>query len=142
MKALAERAVACKKWRWMAGMVVHIPACGSSPERKGTLVEERGFPGHSCYVGGVGLCSVPPKSLPDLSGPATLGCLRELVREVWGDPHIYTVQGAERRWYICRLGEDFELTLRKSGYFASSMEEELSFSTEVEALVGALEVAP
>lgn len=27
--------------------------------------------------------------LPDLTDPATLGCLLHLVREVWGDPTIY-----------------------------------------------------
>ena len=52
MVALAERAIACKGWRWLPGMRI-INAGYRGIER------------------------------PDLSDPATLGCLVALVREAW-----------------------------------------------------------
>jgi hypothetical protein len=50
LEDLGRRAVACKHWRWMDGMVTF------------------GFVG---------------EDVPDLSDPATLGCLLALVREAW-----------------------------------------------------------
>ena len=72
MIELAKRAVACKGWRWMPGMLA-VPTEGmvTAPLR---LMDDRDWP-HD-----LGL------RLPDLTDPATLGCLLALVREAWGAP--------------------------------------------------------
>lgn len=81
MIELARRASACPKWRWMPGMrtlgnmrVIHDPA--RWPDRPCALRE------------GGWIDTAPPRplgdDLPDLTDPATLGCLLALVREAWG----------------------------------------------------------
>ena len=92
MIALGRRAVACKGWRWMQGMLSYL--AGS-------------------------------RELPDLSDPATLGCLLALVREAWGDSKTCARPDLEDDvWYV----------VTRSG---------LAFAaTEAEALVAALESAP
>jgi hypothetical protein len=64
MIALARRAVACPKWRWMPGMKLTA----------GLRLSESLVP------------FTFPVDLPDLNDPATLGCLLALVREAWGEP--------------------------------------------------------
>lgn len=70
---LAERAVACKHWRWVAGMQ-------SSHGAR--------YLGGDCWVdkgaGGVVYADANDGELPDLDDPATLGCLLALVREAHG----------------------------------------------------------
>jgi hypothetical protein len=67
-------------------------------------------------------------SLPDLSDPATLGCLLALVREAWGAGSYLLPDGG---WYVkgARLkgGDTINLGIRAT--------------TEAEALVAALEAA-
>ena len=65
---LAHRAVACKQWRWMPGMRVIVPS-----KRKGNT---------GCFfrVNEFEWCSAEG-DLPDLSDPATRGCLLAIVRE-------------------------------------------------------------
>jgi len=60
LEALARRAVACKGWRWMPGMADHW----GQRLREGHWVD-------------------PAAALPDLTDPATLGCLLALVREAF-----------------------------------------------------------
>ena len=62
--ALARRAVACKGWRWMPGMRWR------TEDDRGRLDDFQPE-----YMGR------PPDALPDLTDPATLGCLLALVRE-------------------------------------------------------------
>lgn len=68
---LAKRAVACKRWRWMPGMLAIVGV-----ERQRVLSDK--LPAY-------------PDWLPDLNDPATLGCLEQLVCDahgvqVWLDP--------------------------------------------------------
>ena len=109
MVELARRAVACKGWRWMAGMRRVWPFLVREPISQGTV--------WSCLASGEDRArgyiermpserveddplSLEPSEkwddatdqwmadIPDLTDPATLGCLLALVREAWGDPSI------------------------------------------------------
>jgi hypothetical protein len=107
LEALARRAVACKRWRWMPGMLYKQRRCGVRPEAATAPIIQGG-------------------GLPDLTDPATLGCLLALVREAWGGPTL-------------GLWCDFVKTI----WIVGDYEGELATApTEAEALVAALEVAP
>jgi hypothetical protein len=107
---LARRAVACKAWRWMPGMRWW------SDDDHGRLDDFQPE-----YMGR------PADALPDLTDPATVGCLLALVRKAWGDP------------YLCCVG-DRETGWRLDGYAA--VEDFHSYRSEAETLVRALEAAP
>ena len=124
MIALSRRAVACKGWRWMPGMrAVRV----EEPPFVSEGFDASKMLGRTCRVYEVSESgSVRGSSdtfrttstayAPDLTDAATLGCLLALVREAWGDPTLCT-RFADGVW--------------NGGY-----------STEAEALVGALEATP
>lgn len=66
---LAQRAVACKGWRWMPGMQLN----------NGYRLRNGGFTPLGDEYGWS----------PDLTDPCTLGGLLALVREAWDDPHLH-----------------------------------------------------
>lgn len=68
---------------------------------------------------------------PDLSDPATLGCLLALVREAWGERSLCCVKDlAGAGWWAVGIWDDaFAIRVRWA-------------TTEAEALVAALEAAP
>lgn len=122
---LGRRAVACKGWRWMPGMLdgihkdrvfeleygeVYLSGCGPDGDRQSFLPDD-------CYA------------WPDLRDPATLGCLLAMVREAWNEPTICTdasrACGSEA-WTCHLLTDDYPSWQ----------------GTEAEALVAALEAAP
>lgn len=76
LQELGRRMVACKHWRWMDGMLVLRYAPGKLDDMK---VEGRANKHRSQEYELWG-------SIPDLSDPATLGCLLALVRESWKMP--------------------------------------------------------
>jgi len=70
-------------------------------------------------------------SLPDLTDPATMGCLLALVREAWGDDEAYAIpwNDEDGGWTLCVGEEDRSVNVSEG-------------DTEAEALVFALEDAP
>ncbi len=113
---LARRAVACKRWRWMPGM---LTIDGDRMSDRDIDVDVR-----------IGLYD---GALPDLDDPATLGCLLALVREAWGDVRIVCEWHARERGSI--------VTGAVTSGTRGAM---LPFTGghEAEALVAALEAAP
>lgn len=87
MQELAKRAVACDHWRWMPGMLT----------LEGYRLDNDGWGWHA---GG----------LPDLTDPATVGCLLALVRSAWNLPSVCVVQWPEQNKWIFpfRLAPGFE----------------------------------
>lgn len=85
---LGRRAVACKGWRWMPGMLADLTTPEYKPARV-LSVQSGGYEPPMLEIAwswddGDG---VHPRGwLPDLTDPATLGCLLALVREAWGCP--------------------------------------------------------
>ena len=121
LKTLSRRAVACPRWRWMPGMLSDKGLRVTRCDRDGYVV---GYYEDLSYI-----AECVQGSLPDLSDPATLGCLLALVREAWGRGVYLLPDGG---WYVkgARLQDDATINLG------------ICATTEVEALVAALEVAP
>ena len=118
--AHARRAVACKGWRWMSGMATDE---GHRVVLVDTDVVWMVYEGEGkCKPGCV------EDFLPDLTDPATVGCLLALVREAWIAPTVYA-RPTKTTWIVMRgSGKGFG---KVSGA-----------GSEAEALVLALEGAP
>jgi hypothetical protein len=139
--ALARRAVACKGWWWMPGMLAigvgWIGAARICEVTDGTpeLWEYRGYMRGPCTSHCRGdetpWAESHSEPLPDLSDPATLGCLLALVRQAWGYPRAHVAEmftpGAGWLAYTNHAGD------RDHRFYGA---------TEAEALVSALEAAP
>lgn len=82
----ARRAVACKGWRWMPGMRWIDQGSGT----EGRIEDDEDAATWT---------SLPEGELPDLSEPATLGCLLALVREAWGDVQITMTYSPCNGWW-------------------------------------------
>jgi hypothetical protein len=115
---LGRRAVACKHWRWMPGMLLlpHVDGC--------ECCEDRNFPRRAARLPAVFTTDI---DVPDLSDPATLGCLLHLVREAW------EVERAVVWWNEHDQGWVADVRPRNFVFVRDS---------EAHALVAALETAP
>ena len=115
---LARRAVACKGWRWVEGMAV-----AKDGRRIRVCVDSLGktyFPGRHRFE----------DLTPDLTDPATLGCLLALVREAWKSPVAQASPSLpDGHLWTCYINDEAE-----DRFFREN--------TEAEALVAALEAAP
>lgn len=124
LDAIARRAVVCPRWRWMPGMLA---------VSRGRIIDSDSDGYTVAYIRGGTVYVVAPDDTPDLSDPATLGCLLALVREAWDDPRLSTYPirmiGCAPWWNV---GVPWETD---GAFFATA-------STEAEALVAALEAAP
>ena len=123
MSDLARRAVACPRWRWMRGMV----AVEIGDTAHGTVLRVRGD--RLDVYSGTGNLEAWDNAwfasdcVPDLSEPATIGCLLALVREAHS-----SLQSTE---YV---GDGDPVNPWRWGSFRGR--------SEAEALVNALEGAP
>lgn len=115
IEALGRRAIACKHWRWMPGM---------------EAVREGRVDSRSIDIE----LWIYDSDIPDLSDPATLGCLLALVREAWGDGWEIAIEvnSHDRRTMGCSLR-----MLRADG-----TRHMFGGFTLCEVLVAALEAAP
>ena len=127
LEELARRAVACKRWRWMDGML----------SDKGLRVTENDPDGYVAgyYDGCSYIANCTKGSLPDLSDPATLGCLLALVREAWGNEASVSLN-ISSFWAVGGA------KIQKGKSAGHTINLGIWKLTEVEALVAALEVAP
>lgn len=121
---LARRAVACPGWRWMPGMRdmggnIYLGQYANHHDRHGWCGFDRGQ-----WIWGV-----DDFGLPDLTDPATLGCLTYLVRSAWAKRMI--------------LGVCVETCPESSAWWTTVPElYGQAFGTEASALVSALEAVP
>ena len=142
LEDLGRRAVACKHWRWMPGMLASDPGGNThrviwhdEGEKYAQTVLRDYDDAHvesSVPVDGV---------IPDLSDPATLGCLLHLVREAWPDEwhkHVVPMWNGRDGWAVGCIGADRNLILLATpdGMFVGLG------NSEAGALVSALEGAP
>jgi hypothetical protein len=117
LEALGTRAVACQGWQWMPGM---LGLSNHSSDRSIWIrvVDPPSDDTSECW--------------PDLSDPATLGCLLALVREAWSIPSLYV--------RLNPYGTD-KVQLTWSGPGSTTVLALANAETEAEALVKALEAA-
>ena len=119
--ALARRAIACPRWRWMPGMVTTYGQRIARVDADGyTVAYQRG--GH--------LQTVEADALPNITDPATMGCLLALVREAYNDSFAH-VEYELGEWIVWATPEG------RRGKYSMSVRK-----TEADALVAALEAAP
>jgi hypothetical protein len=121
---LAKRALACRGWRWMPGM-------STSNGGRVFAVDVDG----SCQLD-FGAEEVPfwctpetmSKMTPEVTDPATVGCLLALAREVWSDPYLCAVGDPDTGWRVDAV--------------TAQVQDLHGYRIEAEALVAALEAAP
>lgn len=122
---LGRRAVACKHFRWLPGMLMLDEGWGIrylwSDDTWHHGVARDGQSWVRMLHGRL--------FVPDLSDPATLGCLLHLVREVYGNQKLwaFTVEDKRGNWSVTVR------TTPQAWFYGH---------TEAEALVAALETAP
>lgn len=148
LEALARRAVACKGWRWMAGMLAvpagpeHDADCRSLGADRLRLVEEWA----AC-----GPVEAADGWLPDLTDPATLGCLLALVRAAGGDSTLHlqpystfdSKVGEQRVWWrLCSVRRFPSPGMPAFDVIMVNQRTYLAGPTEAAALVAALEATP
>lgn len=125
LEALTRRAVACRGWRWMQGMLIADNGAGV----RFLWEDDRYLHGMAAEASGLWMrMNKDRERLPDLTDPATLGCLLALVREAWSQPSATTL-AHHGRWYVVHADVDASSRLA-------------AWPTEAEALIAALEAAP
>ena len=129
LEELGRRAVACKHWRWMRGML----ASNGEEDVRIFYVSANHLHLIELEDDEFGMVRIPKDTclIPDLSDPATLGCLLALVREAWANERVALQWDHNFRHWSCGYSPD-----------NSSWVNYGAGDTEAEALVAALEAAP
>lgn len=123
LEELGRRAVASKRWRWLPGMLI----LGHGEHR--AVIKGIAWPIEA--TNGMNARPIAADELPDLSTPATLGCLLHLVREAYSDARITLEWDHNMQVWSCGVSaRDWSWTNHGAG------------DTEAKALVVALEAAP
>jgi len=127
---LGRRAVACKHWRWMPGMLARYSA---DAWYRTSEVDSVGIP--------VRVRPPNPRSAwPDLRDPATLGCLLALVREAYADGGA--LWGGRVEVHQDHRTVFTAVIAYHKGNSLAHRALAISGRNDAEALVAALEVAP
>jgi hypothetical protein len=139
--SLARRVIKCRDWKWMSGMLAHRAGDPSANyDSFAKLFLGRSYRVHFLGEDGFVRCwmecfrASDVAYVPDLTDPATVGCLLTLVRQVWG-PHASVVANgfeAENTVWSVHCGH---MTDMDYGHEVSTG------ASEAEALVSALEKA-
>ena len=127
IEQLERRVIACKRWRWMPGMLSNKDLRVTRCDDDGYVV---GYYENMSYI-----AECVSGSTPDLTDPATLGCLLALVREAWG-PEASVSVNISSFWAVGGA------RIQKGKSAGHTINLGIWKLTEVEALVAALEVAP
>jgi hypothetical protein len=122
---LAKRAAACKGWRWMPGMLASLDGIDGDYRARVCRVDNDRF-----WSDATPLPYDLTSYVPDLSDPATLGCLLALVREAWGDSEMHMALGAKGWVWLTGESRVYDVVIPIN-----------AGETEDEALVAALEAA-
>lgn len=133
-----------KNWRWMDGMLAVWPVDGSCwrvVEVAEDMMPVRVIAVDDYALNAWGLAGQPGAAgrlAPDLTDPATVGCLLALARELWGDPHMCVrTEGygrGGRRWFL-----DSWAPAHRGDYGPRRCG---SGTTEAEAIIDAIDAAP
>lgn len=140
IEELGRRAVACKHWRWMPGMV-DSGTGGRLVATTGTDDMGRSGRWAEDVTGDAWLSDwgqIDFYATPDFTDPATLGFLLNIIRDAWSDPYASCL-GDESSWEVTVRCEEYELPGDPGG---PRCEKVFMGQTEAEALVKALEAAP
>ena len=135
MIALSRSAVACKGWQWMPGMLAALDGIGGDYRARVCRVDNGLF-----WSDATPLPYTLASYVPDLTDPATIGCLLALVREAYRDAsklwdgHVEVRRDHRILFFVVSFRHDASGAL---------VEDTLATGvTEAEALVAALESAP
>ena len=144
LRELGRRAVACSAFRWLPGMrllptehevggrvVTAAPAMVVAEE---DVLGFDPYPNLPAWSGEAiqGDCT----AVPDLSDPATIGCVLALVRGAWGEPAVHMIR--HPTWVPDGRGG----TERATWWAVTGGWRYVTGPTEAAALVAALESAP
>lgn len=136
---LARRAVACKAWRWMLGMGVLEGAYGYAPARL-CWYDSKHDKWHAATHDGAWLrynTNAQAMLIPDLTDPATIGCVLDLLRRAW-EPRLPTAWSI----HVRPVAQTLE---RPAGWELAGLDVGGGgwiYESEAAALVDALEGAP